>query len=209
MQTLLELCHKSGEAIFTRARRMEHNHPPVWDCTDEIPRTGSWGTVLYGMALLLALPVYALVVIVIDRFYAEPGVMATYLEVLHSPVTWMLIMVGTLLAGSVLYWLRGEPEGMGFCFDEHQQRFTFTQRRPARAPTAGCVPYSDIYAISPYKMTAFGPISHIEVSFKDANGKRVFLTFWMHVSEKDMAFHAVWLRASFGERMHEVMDLDK
>lgn len=188
---------------------MEHTHPPVWDCTDDIPRAGSLGTVLYVVALLLALPVYALVVILIDRFYAAPGVMVAYLEVLHSPVTWMLIMLGTLLAGSVLYWLRGEPEGMGFCFDEHQQRFTFTQRRPARPPTAGCVAYRDIDAIRPYQMTAFSAISHIEVSFSDANGKRVFLTFWMHVSEKDMAFHAAWLKESLGERVHEVMDLDK
>lgn len=188
---------------------MEHQHPPVWDCTDEIPREGSLGTVLYVVALLLALPVYALVVIVIDRFYAEPGAMSAYLDVIDSAIALMAIMVGTVLAGCVLCWLAGEPEGMGFCFDERQQRFTFTQRRPARAPTQGSVPYSDIDQIMPCQMTAFSPVSHIEVSFKDANGTPVYLQFWIHLSEKDMAFHAAWLRESFGERMHEVLDLDK
>ncbi|MBD8577386.1 hypothetical protein IFR09_23455 [Pseudomonas syringae] len=184
-------------------------HPPIWEDRDDTVRLSSLGTMLYIVALLLAFPLYVAVVISIHLLYPGQGLVTAHIDLIDSAVTCMVVPLAVMLAGWMLCWLNGEPEGLGFCFDAQQQRFTFTQQRPARAPTAGSVPYSNILGVAPYKMTAFSAISHIVVCFDDADGKRVWLRFWVHIQDKDMAFHTAWLRESLGDKVDDVCDLDK
>lgn len=183
-------------------------HPPTWDYPSEIPRTGYLGTMLYTVALLLALPLYGLAVLSINLFYDGRGLPSIHTKVLEDPLVLTLMFVSALVAMGVIRWLAAGPEVLGFCFDEGQQCLTFTQRRPAREASEVCVPYSAIHSIRPYMANAFANGCHFEVCFAGDNGKPIERRFWVHVPVQDMAFHAAWLRQSVGERMHEVVDLD-
>ncbi|CAN1605083.1 hypothetical protein [Pseudomonas mediterranea] len=182
-------------------------HPPTWDYPSEISTTGYLGTLLYAMALLLALPVYGLGVISVELFSTD-GLSSAHTRVIEDPLFLTLMFVSAFAAVCMLCWLFSGPQVLGFCFDERQQRLTFIQRRPARAPTEECVPYSDIYSITPCVENAIAHACHLVVCFAGDNGKPSEIRFWMHIPLKDMAFHSAWLRQSIGEKMHEVLDLD-
>ncbi|MCD5992783.1 hypothetical protein KDX38_05485 [Pseudomonas sp. CDFA 602] len=184
-------------------------HPLKWTCPDEVPRPGSFGTVLYVVALLLALPVYVSVVLCINFLYAGRGLVTAHVNFINNSIVWVLVPLCLMSAVWVLRWLACEPEGLGFCFDEEQQCLTFTQCRPARVPTEERVPYSDIHSITPCKMTASGFICYFSVCFAGLDGKPTERKFWIYLTEKEARFHTDWLRRSIGERMHEVLDLDK
>lgn len=167
------------------------------------------GTVLYVVVMLFALPVYGLVVLSINLFYPGQGLAAEQLKTMNNPLIWMAMFICVLVAVWVLRWLASEPEALGFCFDEDQQRLTFTQCRPARTPTEHSVPYRDILRITPCKMTHFGFVCHFAVCFAGADGKQVTRELPIYLTEQETQFHAEWLRRSIGERMQEISDLDK
>lgn len=176
-------------------------HPPVWDSPDTVLRTGNLGSQLYVAALLLALPAYWLTL------------MATQPPGTHAPLAgdWLFFILALISASAafcMLYWLTREAQGHGFCFDETKQCLTFTQSRPARAPTQEQVPYSAIHSIRPFQPTAFSSISHIDVCYALVDGKARSVRFWVHLTVADMALHAAWLRQSVGDRMRHVVDLD-
>lgn len=182
-------------------------HPSTWDCSSEASRPGYLGTLLYAMVVLLALPVYGLAVLSMKLFHVGQGLSPIHTSVIEDPLFLVLMFISAFVAVCMLNWLASGPEVLGFCFDERQQRLTFTQRRPARPTTEECVPYSDIHSIRPYITTASANVCHFEVCFAGANGKPIALRFG-DVTVRDMAFHAEWLRRSIGERMQEVLDLD-
>ncbi|MCP2074770.1 UNVERIFIED_ORG: hypothetical protein J2Y77_004206 [Pseudomonas lini] len=182
-------------------------HPPTWDCSSDVPRPGYLGTMLYAVAVLLALPVYGLAVLSMKLFHVGQSLSPIHTRVIEDPLFLTLMFISTFVAVCILKWLACAPEVLGFCFDERQQRLTFTQRRRARQSTEECVPYSDIHSIRPYITTASANVCHFEVCFAGANGKPIALRFG-DVTVRDMAFHAAWLRQSIGERMQEVLDLD-
>ncbi|MBO1540563.1 hypothetical protein [Pseudomonas sp. OA65] len=181
-------------------------HPPTWDCSSDVSRPGFLGTMIYTAGMLLALPVYWLAVFTLMLFKVE-GLSPTHKTIIMNPLVIALMFISAFAAVCVINWLASGPKVLGFCFDERQQRLTFTQRRPARQTTEECVPYSDIHSIRPYITTASANFCHFVVCFAGANGKLIELRF-SDVTVRDMAFHAEWLRQSIGERMQEVLDLD-
>lgn len=183
-------------------------HPPTWDCSSDVSRPGYLGTMVYAVVILLALPVYGLAVLSTKLFHVGQNLSPIHTRVIEDPLFIALMLISAFAAVCVLNWLASEPKVLGFCFDERQQRLTFTQRRPARQTTDECVPYSDIHYIKPYKMTASANICHFVVGFAGINGKAIALRVGVDLTDQDMAFHAAWLSQSIGERMQEVLDLD-
>ncbi len=161
---------------------------------------------IYAAGMLLALPVYGLAVFTMMLFKVE-GLSSIHMRMIEDPLILALMFISAFAAVCVINWLVSGPKVLGFCFDERQQRLTFTQRRPARQTTEECVPYSDIHSIRSYITTASAHFCHFVVCFAGANGKPIELRF-SDVTVRDMAFHAEWLRQSIGERMLEVLDLD-
>jgi hypothetical protein len=162
---------------------------------------------IYVAGMLLALPVYCLAVFTMMLFKVE-GLSSTHIRVIEHPLVMALMFISAFAAICVINWLASEPDVLGFCFDERQQRLTFTQRRPAREVTEQCVPYSDIHYIKPYTLTTFGNVNHFDVGYTGADGKPISLRFRVDITVKEMAFHATWLTESIGERMQELLDLD-
>ena len=162
---------------------------------------------IYVAGMLLALPVYWLAVFTMMLSKVE-GLSPTHKMIIMDPLVMALMFISAFAAVCVINWLASEPRVLGFCFDERQQRLTFTQRRPARHTTEECVPYSDIYYIKPYTLTTFANVSHFDVGYAGADGKPISLRFWVDVTVEEMAFHATWLTQSIGERMQELLDLD-
>lgn len=181
-------------------------HPPTWDCSSDVSRPGYLGTMVYAVVILLALPVYGLAVFTMMLFKVE-GLSSIHMRMIEDPLILALMFISAFAAVCVINWLASGPTVLGFCFDERQQRLTFTQRRPARQTTEECVPYRDIHSIRPYITTASAHFCHFVVCFAGANGKPIELRF-SDVTVRDMAFHAAWLSQSIGERMQEVLDLD-
>ena len=162
---------------------------------------------IYAAGMLLALPVYSLAVFTMMLFKVE-GLSATHKMIIMDPLIMALMFISAFAAVCVINWLTSEPKVLGFCFDERQQRLTFTQRRPARQTTEECVPYSDIHYIKPYTLTTFAHVNHFVVGYAGADGKPIALRFRVDITVKEMAFHATWLTQSVGERMQELLDLD-
>lgn len=162
---------------------------------------------IYAAGMLLALPIYWLAVFAMMLFKVE-GLAPIHKMIIMNPLIIALMFISTFVAVCVLNWLASGPKVLGFCFDERQQRLTFTQRRPARQTTKECVPYSDIHYIKPYTLSTFANVNHFEVCYAGADGKPITLRFWVDITVKEMAFHATWLTQSVGERMQELLDLD-
>lgn len=182
-------------------------HPPTWDCSSDVSKPGFLGTMIYVAGMLLALPVYWLTVFTLMLFKVE-GLSSTHTRVIEHPLVVALMFISAFAAICVINWLASEPDVLGFCFDERQQRLTFTQRRPARQTTRECVPYSAIDYIKPYTLTTFGNVNHFDVGYAGADGKQITRRFRVAITVKEMAFHAAWLTQSMGERMQELLDLD-
>ncbi|WP_434560650.1 hypothetical protein [Pseudomonas sp. Z4-20] len=185
----------------------ESKHPPTWDCSNDVSKPGFLGTMIYAAGMLLALPIYWLAVFTMTLAKVE-GLSPIHQKIILDPLIIGLMFISAFVAVCVLNWLASGPKVLGFCFDERQQRFTFTQRRPARQTTNECVPYSAIHYIKPYTLTTFANVSHFEVCYAGADGKPVTLRFWVDITVKEMAFHATWLAQSVDERMLELLDLD-
>ncbi|WLH45700.1 hypothetical protein [Pseudomonas beijingensis] len=52
-------------------------------------------------------------------------------RVIEDPLFLALMFISAFAAICILNWLASGPEVLGFCFDERQQRLSFTQRRAA------------------------------------------------------------------------------
>jgi hypothetical protein len=182
-------------------------HPPTWDCSSDVSRPGFLGTMIYAAGMLLALPAYWLAVFTLMLFKVE-GLSPIHKQIIMEPLVIALMFISAFTAICVINWLASGPEVLGFCFDERQQRLTFTQRRPARQSTEESVPYSDIHYIKPYTLTTFANVNHFDVGYTGADGKPISLRFRANITVTEMAFHATWLTQSIGERMQELLDLD-
>jgi hypothetical protein len=162
---------------------------------------------IYLAGLFLALPVYSLTVFTMMLFKVE-GLAPIHKQIVFDPLVAALMFISAFVAVCMLNWLASGPKVLGFCFDERQQRLTFTQRRPARQTTEECVHYSDIHYIKPYTLSTFANVHHFDVSYAGADGKPITLRFGVDITVEEMAFHATWLSQSIGERMLELLDLD-
>lgn len=162
---------------------------------------------IYVVAILLALPAYWLAVFTLMLFKVE-GLSPIHQQIIMEPLMIALMFSSAFAAVCTINWLVSGPKVLGFCFDERQQRLTFTQRRPARETTDECIPYSDIHYIKPYTLSTFANVHHFDVSYAGADGKPITLRFGVDITVAEMAFHATWLSQSIGERMLELLDLD-
>ncbi len=61
------------------------------------------------------------------------GLSSIHMRMIEDPLILALMFISAFAAVCVINWLASGPQVPGFCFDERQQRLTFTQRPPCPA----------------------------------------------------------------------------
>lgn len=185
-------------------------HPTVWHSGPDFPVTGSAGSAMLGfcVAVLMLLPAVLLAIALILGLGAIPG--APPDDESFTTASLILFLLGfVLLMGLVFAWMFSEPSVQAFTLDENQQLLTLTVIRRARKPIELRVPFSDIIYICPYVVAAFDRDGHFRVVYQGQKDKVFEYRFAEGTSLQEMEFHAAWLRGLIGERMHELLNLDK
>ncbi|MBN2990865.1 hypothetical protein JWR97_04765 [Pseudomonas cedrina subsp. fulgida] len=122
----------------------------------------------------------------------------------------ILFLLGfVVLMGLVFGWFFSAPSVQAFTFDEGQQLLTLTVTRRGRKPSELRVPLSDILYICPYQLAMFDRDGHFSVVYKGPKNKVFEYRFAEGTSLEEIEFHSAWLRGIIGERMHELLNLDK
>lgn len=186
-------------------------HPPIWHYGPNIPVVGSTGLGLFGffVGLLLLLPGYGLVMLVILGLEAMQGVPPSHGTSFTE--SWLILpLLGTaVLMGVMLAWASSAPRVQAFTFDENQQLLTLTVTHRVRKPIEVRVPFSDIIYICPYVVAMFDRHGHFSVVCQGPKRNVSEYRLAEGSSLEEMEFHAAWLRGMIGERMHELLNLDK
>jgi hypothetical protein len=186
-------------------------HPPVWHYGPDVPIVGSSGRGILGfcIALFMLLPGYVLAMLLFVGLgalqSASPSDGSSF-----TTSSLLLCMLGTaVLIGAMFAWMASAPHVQAFTFDEHQQRLTLIVTRRGRRPTEVRVPFSDIIYVCPYVLARFDRDGHFRVVCQGPKDKVFEYQLGEGISLDEMAFHAEWLRGMIGERMHELLNLDK
>ncbi|UVL11312.1 hypothetical protein LOY39_11730 [Pseudomonas rhodesiae] len=202
---------KFASATATNAGGLRAAHPPIWYYGPEIPIIGNNGMGVFGfsLALLLLLPGYGLAMYLFSGQDVIHGVQPNHGESLTASSFILLILVSAVFIGAFFAWVVSEPQVQAFTFDEYKQLMTLTITRRCRSPVQVHVPFSEIISIRPYVMTSSAHDGHFRVAYRGAKGK-----FFEHcvgdgTSLENIEFHGAWLRGMLGERMCELIDLDK
>jgi hypothetical protein len=162
----------------------------------------------FCVAVLMLLPAVLLAIALILGLGAIPG--APPDDESFTTASLILFLLGfVLLMGLVFAWMFSEPSVQAFTLDENQQLLTLTVIRRARKPIELRVPFSDIIYICPYVVAAFDRDGHFRVVYQGQKDKVFEYRFAEGTSLQEMEFHAAWLRGLIGERMHELLNLDK
>ncbi|WP_065927457.1 hypothetical protein [Pseudomonas sp. 8 R 14] len=186
-------------------------HPPMWHGNPDLPTLGSTGAAILGfcVVLLMFLLVIGVMVLIFFGLEAMQGASSSDgASLTTSPL--ILFMLGfVVLMGLVFAWMFSASRVLAFTFDENRQLLTLTVTRRGRKPAEVQVPFSDIICISPYLLASYDRHGHFSVVYQGPRGKEFEYRLAEGTSLEDMEFHAAWLRAIIGERMHEPMNLDK
>ncbi|MCX9152584.1 MULTISPECIES: hypothetical protein [Pseudomonas] len=185
-------------------------HPPVWHYGPSIPIIGGNGYAVFGffLGLLLLLPGYGLAMLLVGMgdIHGEPPSAGSKL----SESSFMLLMLGAAVFIAAMFaWVTSEPQVQAFTFDENQQLLTLTVTRRGRKPMEVRVPFDHILSIRPYAVALFDHDGHFYVTYKGPKGKVLGYQMGDGTSLADIEFHAAWLRGMIGERMQELLNLDK
>nr|WP_314567188.1 hypothetical protein [uncultured Pseudomonas sp.] len=186
-------------------------HPPVWHSDPVVPIISSTGSGILGfcVAQLMLLPALGLAILLLLGLGAIQDVPPSD-ESSFTTSSLMLFLLGfVVLMGLVFAWLFSAPSVQAFRFDEGQQLLTLTVTRRGRRPTELRVPFSDIIYICPYQFAMFDRDGHFSVVYQGPKDKVIEYRFAEGTPLEEMEFHAVWLRGILGERMHELLNLDK
>ncbi|MBO0493950.1 hypothetical protein J1G37_12690 [Pseudomonas sp. Marseille-Q1929] len=157
----------------------------------------------FSLALLLLFPAYGLATFL----FTGPGVIQG--ESLTASSFILLMLASAAFIGAFFAWVVSEPQVQAFTFDENQQMLTLTITRRCRSPIEVRVPFSEIISIRPYVMTSSAHDGHFRIVYRAANGKILEHLLGDGTSLENIEFHGAWLRGMLGERMCELIDLDK
>ncbi|WP_242551560.1 hypothetical protein [Pseudomonas sp. Marseille-Q1929] len=196
---------RPASATATTAGGPSTAHPTIWYYGPEIPIIGSNGMGVFGfsLALLLLFPAYGLATFL----FTGPGVIQG--ESLTASSFILLMLASAAFIGAFFAWVVSEPQVQAFTFDENQQMLTLTITRRCRSPIEVRVPFSEIISIRPYVMTSSAHDGHFRIVYRAANGKILEHLLGDGTSLENIEFHGAWLRGMLGERMCELIDLDK
>lgn len=186
-------------------------HPLIWHRGPDSPIIGSTGAAILGFcfSVLGLLPAFGLAILLIIGLGAMQGVPSSE-ESSFTTSSLILFLLGfVVLMGFVFAWIFSEPKVQAFTLDESQQLLTLTVTRRGRKPTELRVPFSDIIHICPYVLATFDRDGHFSVVYQGPKDKVFEYRFAEGTSLEEMEFHAAWLRGVIGERMHELLNLDK
>ena len=186
-------------------------HPPIWHYGPDVPIVGSSGRGILGfcIGLFMLLPGYVLAVLLIVGLGALGGVPPTDGSS-FTMSSLILFLLGTVvLIGAMFAWMASAPHVQAFTFDESQQLLTLIVTRRGRRPTEVRVPFSDIIYVCPYVLARFDRDGHLRVVCQGPKDKVFEYQLGESISLDEMAFHAEWIRGMIGERMHELLNLDK
>lgn len=157
----------------------------------------------FSLALLMLLPAYG----VATLLFTGPGVIQGESLTVSSFI--LLMLASAVFIGAFFAWVVSEPQVQAFTFDENQQLLTLTLTRRCRSPIEVRVPFSEIISIRPYVMTSSARDGHFRVVYRAAKGKIFEHLLGDGTSLENIEFHGAWLRGMLGERMCELIDLDK
>ncbi|WP_338498107.1 hypothetical protein V5F23_09105 [Pseudomonas sp. WP18] len=186
-------------------------HPPIWYYGPEIPIIESNGMGVFGfsLALLLLLPAYGLVTFLFPGPEVMHGVQPDHGESLTGSSFILLMLASAVFIGAFFAWIVPASQVRAFTFDENQQMLTLTITRRGLKATEVRVPFSQIIHIRPCVLAAFDHDGYFLVAYRGAKG-RVFEYPLAHgTSLENIEFHGAWLRGMLGERMCELLNLDK
>lgn len=186
-------------------------HPSIWYYGPEIPIIGSNGMGVFGfsLALILLLPAYGLATLLFTGPDVIQGVQPKYGESLTASSFILLMLAIVVFIGAFFAWIVSEPQVQAFTFDENQQLLTLTITRRGRKATEVRVPFSQIISIRPYVLATFDHDGHFLVVYRGAKGKLFEHRLADGTSLEQIEFHSAWLRGMIGERMCELINLDK
>lgn len=186
-------------------------HPPIWYYGPEIPIIGSNGMGVFGfsLALILLLPAYGLATFLFTGPDVIQGVQSSYGDSLTASSFILLMLAIAVFMGACFAWIVSEPQVQAFTFDENQQLLTLTITRRGRKATEVRVPFSQIISIRPYVLATFDHDGHFLVVYRGAKGKLFEYRLADGTSLEQIEFHGAWLRGMIGERMRELINLDK
>ena len=185
--------------------------PPIWHYGPDIPIIGSNGMGTFGfyLALLLLLPGYGLAMLLMGGLDAMQG--ATPNAGLGLTASFFILpMIGfAVLMGVFFAWFASAPQVQAFTFDANQQLLTLTVTRRGRKPTVVRVAFDDILYIRPYVVFSSDRNGHFRVVYQGPNGKVFEYELGDGTSLKNLELHAQWFRGMMGDRVHELVNLDK
>ncbi|MCK9818120.1 hypothetical protein M1B35_29330 [Pseudomonas sp. MAFF 302046] len=186
-------------------------HPPIWHRGPDLLTVGSTGAAIFGFSfvVLWLLPGLVLTILLLLGFEAIPGEPSSDGSSLTTSSLIQFLCGSVVLMGLVFAWMSSAARVLAFTFDENQQLLTLTVTRRGRKPTEVQVPFSDIICISPYMLASYDRDGHFSVVCQGPRGKEFNYRLAEGTSLEDMEFHATWLRGIIGERMHELLNLDK
>lgn len=186
-------------------------HPSTWYYGPDLPSVGGSGRGILGfyIALLMLLPGYGLVMLLLAGLGALQGAPPSA-ESSFTASSLILFMLGAaVLIGAMFAWMASTPHVEAFTFDENQQLLSLTVIRRGRRPYEVRVPFSNIIYVCPYVLARFDRDGHFQLVCQGPKDKVFEYQLGEGISLDEMAFHAEWLRGMIGERMHELLNLDK
>lgn len=186
-------------------------HPPIWHRGPDLLTVGSTGAAILGFSfvVLWLLPGLVLTILLLLGFEAIPGEPSSDGSSLTTSSLIQFLCGSVVLMGLVFAWISSAARVLAFTFDENQQLLTLTVTRRVRKPTEVQVPFSDIICISPYVLASYDRHGYFSVVCQGPRDKELEYRLAEGTSLEDMEFHAAWLRGMIGERMHELLNLDK
>lgn len=186
-------------------------HPPIWHCGPDLLTFGSTGAAILGFCFtqLMFLPALGLTILLLFGFDAMQGVPNSDGSSFTMSSLILFLLGFVVLMGLVFVWIFSAPRVLAFTFDGDRQLLTLTVTRRGRKPAEVQVPFSDIICISPYVLASYDRDGHFSVVCQGPRDKQLVYRLAEGTSLEEMEFHAAWLRRMIGERMHELLNLDK
>lgn len=186
-------------------------HPPIWHYGPDIPIIGSNGMGVFGfyLVLLLLLPGYGLAMLLMGGLDAMQGATPGTGPGVTASLFILPLIGSAVLTGVFFAWFASAAQVQAFTFDANQQLLTLTVTRRGRKPTEVRVAFDDILYIRPYVVFSSDRNGHFRVVYQGPNGKVFEYELGDGTSLKNLEFHAQWFRGMMGDRVHELLNLDK
>lgn len=203
--------HRVATPLVASSTESPAAHPPVWHRGPGLLTIGSTGGAILGFSfvVLVLLPGLVLTILLLLGFETMSGEPSSDGSSVTTALLIQLLCGSVVLMGLVFAWIFSAARVLAFTFDENQQLLTLTVTRRGRKPTEVQVPFSDIICICPYVLASYDRDGYFSVVCQGPRDKEFVYRLAEGTSLEEMEFHAAWLRGILGERMQELLNLDK